>query len=164
MPDTRADHACCDRCAGGATAARIARRRLLKAAVFRPADAGTDAMPHPGRPASAETVTDDAAGLLPGSEQARFATSGELPRAVTGTILDVSPNFLVISHGTGEERFALTPDAIAWRGGPCDPEAPREENRTVSQWSRHRDLAQHRRDCGRAALLPVDHDCREALS
>ena len=115
MPDTRADHACCDRCAGGETAARIARRRLLKAAVFRPADAAGD----------------DAAGLLPGSERARFATSGELPRAVTGTIIDVSPHFLVVSHGTGEERFALTPDVIAWRGGPLDPEALRPGDQAV---------------------------------
>jgi hypothetical protein len=131
MPDTRADHACCDRCAGGATAARIARRRLLKAAVFRPADAGTDARPHPGAPVSAETAGDDAADLLPGSKQARFATSGELPRAVTGTIIDVSPHFLAVGHGTGEERFALTPDAIAWRGGPCDPEALRPGDQAV---------------------------------
>ena len=42
MLGDRGDHACCDRCAGAGTAARIARRRLLKAAVFRPADARTD--------------------------------------------------------------------------------------------------------------------------
>src|ERR1039457_5634650 len=95
MPDPRADHACCDRCAGGAPAARIARRRLLKAAVFRPADAAGD----------------DAAGLLPGSERARFATSGELARAVTGTSIDGGPDFLVGVRGPGgpREPYALRP-------------------------------------------------------
>src|SRR6266498_2843764 len=103
MLDARGDHACCDRCAGG-VAARIARRRLLKAAVFRPADA------------------------TPGTG---FATSGELPRAVTGTVIDVSPHLLVLSHGNGQERFALTPDAAAWRGAPIDPAAVRPGDEAV---------------------------------
>ena len=105
MLDARGDHACCDRCAGaGGTAARIARRRLLKAAVFRPADS---------RPGTG------------------FATSGELPRAVTGTVIDVSPHLLVLSHGAGQERFALTPDAAAWRGAPIDPAAVRPGDEAV---------------------------------
>jgi hypothetical protein len=119
MLDARGDHACCDRCASAGTTARIARRRLLKAAVFRPAEAGPDAGP------------DDA----PGSQEARaqpgFATSGELPRAVTGTVVDVSPHFLVLSHGAGQERFALTPDAVAWRGAPLEPAAVRPGDRAV---------------------------------
>ena len=96
MLDARAEYACCDRCAGAGTAARIARPRLLlKAAVFRPADPDGGS---PGTPAG-------------------FATSGELPRAITGTIIDVSPHFLVVSHGAGQQRLALTPDAAAWRAG-----------------------------------------------
>ena len=98
MLGDRGDHACCDRCAGAGTAARIARRRLLKAAVFRPADA---------RPADARTAdarTDDARtdDARADDARARFATSGDLPRAVTGTIIDVSPHLLVISHGAGQ--------------------------------------------------------------
>src|SRR6266705_2749500 len=105
MLDARGDHACCDRCAGaGGTAERIARRRLLKAAVFRPADA------------------------TPGTG---FAAPGELPRAVTGTVVDVSPHLLVLSHGAGQERFALTPDAAAWRGTPIDPAAVRPGDQAV---------------------------------
>jgi len=138
MLDARGDHACCDRCASTGAAARIARRRLLKAAVFRPADsgAGTEARPHarsgqrssPGPPGSR---LDSAAGPPPGRAQAGFATSGELPRAVTGTVIDVSPHFLAVSHGAGQERFALTPDAAAWRGRPLDPAAVRPGDQVV---------------------------------
>jgi hypothetical protein len=127
MLGDRGDHACCDRCAGAGTAARIARRRLLKAAVFRPADARTDdARTDDARTDDARTDdarTDDA--------RARFATSGDLPRAVTGTIIDVSPHLLVVSHGAGEERLALTPDATAWRGGSLDPAALRPGDQAV---------------------------------
>src|SRR5712691_11697820 len=105
MLDARGDHACCDRCASTGAAARIARRRLLKAAVFRPADSGasTGARPHArSGPGSGEGSSPGPDGSAPGPPQARgqagFATSGELPRAVTGTVIDVSPHFLVMSH------------------------------------------------------------------
>ncbi len=131
MPDTRADHACCDRCAGGATAARIARRRLLKAAVFRPADAGMGGGAGGAAGARAGTFPGSAGDPPPDRAGAPFATSGELPRAVTGTVIDVSPHFLVVGHGSGEERFALTPDVAAWRGAPLDPEALRPGDQAV---------------------------------
>ncbi|MGD0686777.1 MAG: hypothetical protein ABSA03_16890 [Streptosporangiaceae bacterium] len=122
MLDACADHACCGRCAGAgaATAARIARRRLLKAAVFRPADAAA--------PAGGSRAGGSRAG---GSRAAAFAACGDLPRAITGAVIDVSPHFLVLSHGTGQERLALTPDATAWRGGPLDPAAVRPGDQAV---------------------------------
>ena len=117
MLDARAEHACCDRCAGAGTTARIARRRLLKAAVFRPADSGGG----PGASAQAPVAP------------AAFATHGALQRAVTGTVIDVSPHFLVVSHGAGQQRLALTPDAAAWRGRPLDPAALRPGDRVVAR-------------------------------
>lgn len=114
MPVDRAEAACCDRCAGAATAVRIARRRLLKAALLRPAEPGA----------------------------AGFATSGELPRAVTGTVTDVSPHVLVVGHGAHEERLALTPDAVAWRGGRVEPAALRPGDQVVARLHRTaRDVA-----------------------
>ena len=110
MLDARAEPACCDRCADGGTAARVARRRLLKAAVFRSADPAAvspaAAVARPG--AGGRSGTGGQAGT---GFPAAFATPGELPRAVTGTIIDVSPHFLVVSHGDGQQRLALTPDA-----------------------------------------------------
>ncbi len=118
MLDARAEPACCDRCAGAGTgtAARIARRRLLKAAVFRPADAG-------GSPGASTPDGPQA--------PAAFAAPGALPRAITGTVIDVSPHFLVVSHGAGQRRLALTPDAAAWRGRPLEPTALRPGDRAV---------------------------------
>jgi hypothetical protein len=121
MPDTRGDHACCDRCAGAGPSSRIARRRRLTAAVFRPADLRAGVTPD-------ET---GAAGSRPDRAEAAFATSGELPRAVTGAVIDVSPHFLVVGHGARQERFALTADATAWRGAPLDPAAVRPGDQVV---------------------------------
>src|SRR5712692_5032616 len=110
MLDARGDHACCDRCASAGIVARITRRRLLKAAVFRPAEARPGAGPDDAGPPQAQP-------------QPGFATSGELPRAVTGTVVDVSPHFLVLSHGVGQERFALTPGgAHRWNRRRCGRE------------------------------------------
>ncbi|MEP7026202.1 MAG: hypothetical protein ABJB47_20855, partial [Actinomycetota bacterium] len=116
MPDFRGDAACCDRCAGGSAAVRIARRRLLKAAVFSPPEGHGEAhsLVSLGLGGPGGTVTADAA-------QRGFATSGMLPRAVTGKVVDVSPHFLVLANGVTEERFVLTPDAAAWRGAAVEP-------------------------------------------
>ncbi|HEY7145330.1 MAG TPA: hypothetical protein VH637_13880 [Streptosporangiaceae bacterium] len=103
MVDLQGLGACCDGCASTPAAVRIARRRLLKAAVFGPA-----AVP---------------AGAGPGDDHGLgFAMPGELPRAVMGKVIDVSPQVLVISQGSTELRLALTADVSAWRGGPADPE------------------------------------------
>lgn len=48
---------------------------------------------------------------------------GGLYRAVTGQIIDVSPQVIAIGDAGGERRFALTADATAWRGGPLEPSA-----------------------------------------
>jgi hypothetical protein len=113
MLKARGERGCCDRCAGAtgtADAARIARRRLLKDAVFRPQPAaGTDAGCSPDAP--------------------------RLPRAVTGTVLDVSPHVLMIGEPGGrpgsEQRFALSSDATTWRGAQLEPTALRQGDRAV---------------------------------
>jgi hypothetical protein len=135
--------ACCDRCASltgsfrgtaasdpddgltgsTASATMVARRRLLKAAVFRPqAEAG---------PAVHGA---DAAGLAPdeaGSQSVGFANVFQLPRTVSGTILDVSPHVLILGEGGREQRFALTPEAVAWCGALLEPAALLQGDRAV---------------------------------
>jgi hypothetical protein len=97
MLEVRGDHRCCDRFAATKTAVRTSRRRLLRDAVFGPQD----------------SVGNDAAAGSPGP--------GDLPRAITGTVLDVSPHVLVIGNGDSDTRITLTAGATAWRGGPLDP-------------------------------------------
>jgi hypothetical protein len=101
MLEVHRDYRCCDRFAGTATTARTSRRRMLKAAVFRPQ----------GDPA-------DGAARVAG---AGLPAAGELPRAITGTVYDVSPHVLVIGNGGSETRITLTSVATAWRGGPLEP-------------------------------------------
>src|SRR5487761_1281817 len=89
--------------------ARIARRSLLKAAVFG----------HDGTPGQPPAGCDD--------------TGAPLVRAVTGEVLDVSPHVLVIGSGDVEERFALTADASAWRGAKTDPAAVKVGDTAVAR-------------------------------
>src|SRR5258708_25171384 len=97
MLEVRRDHRCCDRFAATKTAMRTSRRRLLKDAVFGP---------------QAAPVDDTTAG---------FPELGELPRAITGTVRDISPHVLVIGNGESDARITLTAGATAWRGGSLDP-------------------------------------------
>jgi len=97
--------------AGIPSSARIARRRLLKAAVFGP---------H-GQAGHAPPASDEAAAGPAGPAGTGLARP--VPRAVTGRVLDVSPHVLLIGNGETEERFALTADARAWRGDRTDPAA-----------------------------------------
>lgn len=179
MPSAQADRACCDRCAGLArtgltragdagtagisappgavdpraatsTAAMVARRRLLKAAVFRapeadpaaerPAEDPPAARPSawradgrspnrrlPGQDSAAESRR--TAG--PGKTGAGFADVSQLPRAVSGTVLDVSPHVLVIGEAGREQRYTLTADATAWRGAALEPAALRQGDSVV---------------------------------
>jgi hypothetical protein len=99
MQEVRRDHRCCDRFAATTTAVRTSRRRLLKDAVLRSQDAAAD---------------DAGTGLPP---------PGDLPRAITGTVRDISPHVLVIGNGASDTRITLTASATAWRGGPLDPAA-----------------------------------------
>jgi len=124
MLDVRRDHSCCDRRTGAAawaSADRVARRQLLKSAIFQPQDGagadgadGTDA----GLPA----------GTFPGAD---VSGTAQLPRAVMGTVLDVSPQVICIADASGERRFALTAAATAWRGGQLDPAAVRAGDQAV---------------------------------
>src|SRR5579859_7038203 len=206
---------CCERCPGAtqATTRHIAKRRLLKAAVFQPQQSAQAAFQPPGSPWSpgslGATVRPGVGHLLgstsgrPGSaadaadrserggtgepadrserggtgepadrserggtgehddraqrggtgepaertertepgERARPADranslrgsarpvreAGVVPanlyRAVTGQIVDIGPQVIVIGHEGGERRFVLTAEATAWRGGPLDPAA-----------------------------------------
>jgi hypothetical protein len=104
--------ACCERCPGttAADVSTIARRRLYKAAVFSPAasSAGRGRVLHGGS-----------------------AVAAHLYRAVTGQIVDVSAQVLVLGGVSGERRFVLTPDATAWRGGPLRPSALRPGDEVV---------------------------------
>ncbi len=123
---------CCERCPGATTAntRHIARRRLLKAALFQPDQAGQP--DHAGQPEQAGQAGPRLAGggprpaggpWSPGAFPAAAPVPATLYRAVTGQIIDVSPQVVVIGHEGGERRFALTADATAWRGGPLDPSA-----------------------------------------
>ncbi len=147
MPSGPAGYACCDRCAtltgpAGAAArqgltaggpvsappAAVARRRLLKAAVFSPRigpDAGRSTRP----PRNGHQPTD----RPPDSshERATFADPARLPRTVFGTIQDVSPHVLVLGEGVREQRFTLTPSAVAWRGAQLEPAALHQGDRAV---------------------------------
>jgi hypothetical protein len=144
MPSGQSVRGCCDRCAGAAgsaAAATVARRRLLKAAVF-PSRSG-QAMPsgQPERPRSrfpvvpAQRQPHAIEVEAPPPEAARsgtgFADTGHLPRAVSGMVLDVSPQVLVLGDAGDEQRFTLTPDAVAWRGTQLEPTALRPGDHAV---------------------------------
>jgi hypothetical protein len=135
MLDLAEHPVCCDRCAGraaSATAARIARRRLLKAAIFPRDDdpAAGQGVPVAGRPGTARP---DGPGFPDATQQ---------PRAVVGTIIDVSPQIVVLGDGRDEQRFTLTTDATAWRGGQLEPAAlPAGEQAVIRLHPAQRDVA-----------------------
>jgi hypothetical protein len=125
---------CCDRCplpedrnlhdrlSRVAGPAEVARRRLLKAAVFpsRHNDSGGDQQ----SPGSPDTTggPEDQPEETPGARSAvGFPDAGQLPRTVFGVIRDVSPQVLVLGDSDNEQRFTLTPDAVAWRGAQIEP-------------------------------------------
>jgi hypothetical protein len=91
---------------GIAPADRIAKRHLLKAAVFGPQ--------HRHHESGRDAPSPDVAGT---------GCLWSIPRVVTGQVVDASPQVLVIANDDAEERFALTADASAWRGAKTDPAA-----------------------------------------
>ena len=161
MPGGPARFACCDRCASLVAAeaaaqrpasgiadpaadATIARRRLLKAAVFQPpADRAPGGLTHaldahvPAARAAGPLGVHPRTGLgyLAPSEAvprtASFPDVAELPRTVFGTIADVSPQVLVLDAGGREQRFTLTASATAWRGAQLEPAALRHGEQAV---------------------------------
>ncbi len=176
-----------------ASPATVARRRLLKAAVFRRgSDSGAAPVPVPDlavSDASSASAQPDAeaaldlvlvtagatvvagaatpAALVPtaapaaaapaaaaadsadpaasngaGGEPTGFADSAHLPRTVCGTVVDISPHVLVIGDAEYEQRFTLTPDAVAWRGRHVEPAALQQgDDVIVRLHPGHRDVA-----------------------
>jgi hypothetical protein len=92
--------------------ARFARRALLRAAVLGPRD----------EPDALLTATAD------GDSR---AAPNALLYTVTGRILDVSPQVLVLQTDQGEQRFPLAASAEAWRGAPVSPAALRHGDHVI---------------------------------
>jgi hypothetical protein len=89
--------------------ARFARRRLLKSVLFGAAEGPDEAYP---------------------AESANLVNS-EATHAVIGTVLDVSPQVLVLQTARGEERLTLAASTAAWRGGDVAPAALRQGDRAI---------------------------------
>jgi hypothetical protein len=115
--------------ASTASAATVARRRLLKAAVFRPLAQPaelTESAPSWRGASRGALALDDA-----GTRSVDFANVLQLPRTVSGTILDVSPHVLVLREGGREQRFTLTANAVAWRGTQLEPAALLRDDQAI---------------------------------
>ena len=148
MPTGQLARGCCDRCpraadgsgtlaplAGAAGAGAVSRRRLLKAAVF-PARSSQPVLPAAGGgprsgPAQPHQVAARAGSERDSHPASGFADLGVLPRAVSGRVLEVSPQVLVLGDEIAHQRFALTPDATAWRGALLEPTAVRPGDHAV---------------------------------
>lgn len=163
MPAAQATFACCDRCAqlstdqpsalaGSGSATTVARRRLLKAAVSRRAADGqaprVASDNHPGLPDAASIDGRTASTPMPPAPHrarngpADFANVAQQPRTVWGTVYDVSPHVLVIGDVGREQRFILTPEAVAWRGHHMEPAAlSHGDNVVIRLHPGHRDVA-----------------------
>jgi len=109
------------------SAATIARRRLLRAAVFSPQPEPVPA----GQEAGQETDAADLPADDAGSQSVGFPDASQLPRILSGTILDVSPHVLILGVGGHEQRFALMPQAVAWRGTQLEPAALLQDDRAI---------------------------------
>ncbi len=104
----------CDDVTDSTGPVRFARRSLLKAAVLGQRD-------EPG-------------GLPLGAAlDAVGAATRALAYTVTGRILEVSPQLLVLGTERGEQRFPLDPSAQAWRGGPASPAALRRGDHAIAR-------------------------------
>jgi hypothetical protein len=111
----------------------VARRQHFRAAVF--------ARPGGNLPA-ASTARDPgrAAGAGRAGGGAGSAASAGHYRAITGTLLDISPHILVVATGAGEQRLALPPGMPVWYGGTAQATELRPGERVVAR------LAPGRRD------------------
>ena len=106
----RQDHSpSADDVADAISPARVARRRLLKSALFSAAGASGEAF-------AAESAS---------------AVNSEATHSVIGTVLDVSPHVLVLQTAGGEERLTLAASTAAWRGGEMAPAALRQGDRAI---------------------------------
>lgn len=150
-----------DRVAPAVDSAIVGRRRLLKAAVLRsraePALAGLAAgaggaagagvtagaggasgvgLAEAAWAGRALPALDPAAGSAAGERRSGFPDDAELPRTVFGIVQDVSPHVLVLGDARSEQRYTLTPDAVAWRGTQLEPAALRQGDRAVVRLNR----------------------------
>lgn len=132
---------CCERCPAATpeNTRHIARRRLLKAAVFQPQPPGQHVQAShshllmvPTVPSAAVPLAADGALAAsaatkgegsPNAQRAQPPPAGDLYRVASGHIIDISPHVVTIGDAAGERRFTLTSDAKAWRGSPLDPSA-----------------------------------------
>jgi len=133
MPAGRVAQDCCDRCAGAGAVLRtgaVAQRRLLKAAVFPARESSRSEGRQVGQPARVDPTL---AYADPNPAAHRGAGDGELSRAVAGTVLDVSPQVLVLGDETAEQRYTLTPGALAWRGAQLEPAALQQGDQVVAR-------------------------------
>jgi len=96
--------------------------------------------PHPGadpvRSADAANQNDtgradDAAPADTHHPPASYDGKSQLPATVTGTVVDISPHVLVLADAAGEQRFTLTPDAVAWRGTHLEPAALHQDDHVI---------------------------------
>jgi len=107
---------------------------MLKAAIFRPqpgpdAIRGTDAADGPD---NSDAESPSGPTPVDGHNSAvGFSDKSQLPQTVTGTVLDISPHVLVLGDTGSEQRFALTPDAVAWRGKQLEPAALHQGDHAV---------------------------------
>jgi hypothetical protein len=174
-----AGDACCERCpaATAANTSHIARRRLLKTAVFQPEQTGfsqpefTGRPPRatrrpprrivPGRPAVPQESGADVAGTAP----IKPDPVRNLFRSVTGQITDISPHFIAIGDARGEQRFTLTAEATAWRGAPVEPSALSPGDRAVIRLRPPRHAVADRiwADIGRVTGTIVERDADQLL-
>jgi len=101
----RGDLECCVRCSGPVAAGRLGRRAVLRAAVHPP----------PGRPAP---------GQPGGTVQHGTGHDSTAPLPVmTGTVLDASPQILILNDADGEHRLVLPPATEVWKGRRAEPTA-----------------------------------------
>jgi hypothetical protein len=120
----------CDGVTNSANPTRFARRPLLKAAVL-----GLRGEP-------------DVAG------------EKELGHTVTGEIIHVGPNLLLLRTRDGEQRFPLAACAKAWRGEPVPPAALRRGDQVMARRPHRGSPAVDRiwAQIGRATGTIVEHD------
>ena len=116
-----------DQQTAAASNAMVARRRFLKAAVFRLQPGAGPAGTEVANPAAAAGTGRARAG----HGNAGFADASQLPRTVSGPVLDISPHVLFIGEAGSEQRFTLTADAMAWRGTQLEPAALRQGDHAV---------------------------------
>jgi hypothetical protein len=139
MAAPRSATSCCSRCASDVRGLGDAasRRHLLKAAVFRPQEypvkADSSQYLTTGLPATLAAARGQVPDDTGFADEPGFPDASSLARAVFGTVLDVSPQVLILSAADGERRLVLAPDAVAWRGAPAEPATLRPGDHAVAR-------------------------------